>query len=75
MTKCSFQYSVRTCKQRVQSFRLKECQLAFTERCTTYIYIYICENSTVRLASVGLAQAHPNKQFTFLGILIVVTTC
>ena len=25
-----------------------------------YIYIYIYENSTVELASVGLAQARPN---------------
>ena len=25
-----------------------------------YIYIYIYENCTVRLASVGLAQARPN---------------
>ena len=27
-----------------------------------YIYIYIYENSTVQLASVGLAQAHPNNK-------------
>ena len=28
-----------------------------------YIYIYIYENCTVRLASVGLGQAHPNNMY------------
>ena len=41
MTKCSFQYSVRTCTRRAQSFGLKECQLAFTEQRTTDIYMKI----------------------------------
>ena len=44
-------------------FKLKECQLAFTERRTysRYIYIYIIyEKSTVQLTSVGLTQARPN---------------
>ena len=31
------------------------------ERRTTDIYIYIYENSTARLASVGLTQARPNQ--------------
>ena len=28
-------------------------------------FIYICEKSNVQLASVGLAQAHPNKKVLF----------
>ena len=32
----------------------------FTEQRTTDIYIIYNENSIVRLASVGLTQAHPN---------------
>ena len=66
MTKCSFQYSVRTCTRHAQSFGLKECQLAFTEQRTTDIYLYIYENSTVQLASMGLAQACPNHHSTKL---------
>ena len=31
-----------------------------TERHTTDIYVYIYEKSSIRLASVGLAQARPN---------------
>jgi len=45
--------------RRAQVFGLKECQFAFTERRTYDRYIY--EKSTVQLASVGLAQARPNK--------------
>ena len=60
----TFQYSVRTWIRRAQHFGLKES----TEQRTTdniYIYIYIYEKSTVRPASVGLAQARPkNRSFT-----------
>ena len=45
-------------------FRVKRVQLAFTEYVrqiyNIYIHIYIYEKSTVRLTSVGLAQARPN---------------
>ena len=45
-------------------FRVRRVQLAFMERRTSgmhiYIYIYI-KKSTVRLTGVGLAQARPNN--------------
>ena len=37
---CFFRYSFRTCTLRAQCFGLIECQLAFTERLTTDIYMY-----------------------------------
>ena len=65
-TTCSFWYSARTIWIGMRIFGLKGCQLAFTEWRTyvhmagRYIYIYIYEKFPVQLASVGLAQAHPN---------------
>ena len=57
MTNCSFQYSVRTCicTQRAQSFGLKECQLAFTERRTTDVYMKIPPFDSLVWGSLRLA--------------------
>ena len=64
MTKCSFQYSVRTCTRRAQSFGLKECQLAFTERRTTdNIYMKIPPFDSLVLGSLRLSPIHfPNTK-------------
>ena len=59
-----FRFFART-DRRAQCFGLKELNLHLRNDVRTadiyiYIYIYIYEKSTVRLTSVGLAQARPN---------------
>ena len=44
----------------------------YIRRIYIYIYIYIYEKSTVQLASMGLAQAHPNYICTLHCTLPVV---
>ena len=49
-------------------FRIKRVQLAFTEY-ARQIY-NICEKSTVRLTSVGLAQARPNYYIQWIPVAL-----
>ena len=57
----------------MRKVRVKRVELAFTEYVRTAdIYIYIYEKSTVRLTSVGLAQARPNYSKSMCRSLITV---